>query len=66
MTARDPPAPPPAADKSKRDKTARKTPAPPAPEPATKITPVDRKIGEGPGNLRDRAAAFNRRRGGKS
>ena len=66
MTARDPPAPPPAGDKSGRDKPDPRTPAPPEPEPTTKITPVDRKIGEGPGNLRDRAAAFKRRRGGKS
>ena len=61
MTARDPPASKPAGDKSGRDRK----PAADAPAPATKITPVDRKIGEAPGNLRDRANAFNRRRGGK-
>jgi hypothetical protein len=27
-----------------------------------KLTPVTKKIGEGPGNLRDRAAALKRRR----
>ena len=57
-------APKPPDDKSSKSKAVRNTPA--APEPATKITPVDRKIGEGPGNLRDRADAFSRRRGGKS
>jgi hypothetical protein len=67
MTERKAPALP-SDDKSPRDKTVRKPPAmpEPVPEPATKITPVDRKVGEGPGNLRDRADAFNRRRGGKS
>jgi hypothetical protein len=62
MTAREPPASPPADDAAKR-RRARKVPA--AQEPATKVTPVDRTVGEARGNLRDRADAFNRRRGGK-
>lgn len=60
MNAHDPPASKPDDDKPPGDRT-RKAPAVPA--PATKITPVDRKIGEGTGNLRDRANAFKRRRG---
>jgi hypothetical protein len=35
-----------------------------APAPLAKVTPVDRKIGEGAGNLRARAAAFRKRRQG--
>lgn len=42
---------------------AKRDRASPPPKPTTEITPVDDKIGEGPGNLRDRADAFKRRRG---
>lgn len=51
----------------------RSRPEPPAPVPdrpaedtarePTKLTPAKEKIGEGKGNLRDRGAAFTRRRG---
>jgi hypothetical protein len=46
---------------------ARKTPkrprsSTPSEPPVTKVTPVERKIGEDAGNLRARAAAFKRRR----
>jgi hypothetical protein len=64
MTAGKKPPPPTGTDAPSRDESNR--PPPEAPRPATKVTPVDRKVGEGPGNLRDRANAFNRRRGGKS
>jgi hypothetical protein len=40
--------------------------APPEPPPATVIPPAERKIGEAPGNLRDREEAFKRRRGGRA
>ncbi|MEP7276403.1 MAG: hypothetical protein ABI812_08620 [Betaproteobacteria bacterium] len=67
--ARGPHAPPPPEDGSRRDQRERKAPAEPKPaadeEPKTRITPVDRKVGEERDNLRDRASAFNRRRGGK-
>jgi len=40
------------------DQPAREPPREPA-----KLTPAKEKIGEGKGNLRDRGAAFTRRRG---
>jgi hypothetical protein len=48
-----------------RKPPSRKTaPAPPPALPVVVVKPVPDKIGEPPGNLRSRAAAFKRRRGG--
>jgi hypothetical protein len=48
--------------KASRSRTPAATPAPPALAPVP-LTPVTRKIGEGPGNLKGRADAFTSRRG---
>lgn len=45
-----------------KDDTAAQAGRPPA-EPATKIKPLDEKIGEAPGHLRSREEAFKRRHG---
>ena len=52
---------------SKKTPVAAGSPAPrvraPKPVAAIRLRPAGRKIGEGPGNLQARAAAFKRRRG---